>query len=385
MGNSGSFGCFFCLSDESNQGLLQIIESKLKNGTYKLMKCQEILISETKRYIPNEVLCDNSDIQQILKLLKGTNCIKITKHFNSYNWLHDESELADTFAFEIHNLKLAYPILQPIFPFHNINGYWGFKIVFAEDDDVKEGYNKLPSKRKYWYFIISPKCTPMTSLKGTSVDISELYNNLTGDLKKLHSAGYIHGDIKPQNVVCCDNRYMFIDYGGMRHTQNFDSSRAIIKTESFTLPTLRFGCLSPFNVDDKVLNSIHNSVCKYILKHEFSKIFDVNIYMKHDEYGVFLVLLKYLHKQYYDNLSTCVKEERVPIDNTIISSMIKLIHKDYLGGEIFDKSKNGGSKNRISVLYKGKKYIRTIQINKRGTPVVKIDGEFKPLGRLKTI
>jgi hypothetical protein len=387
MGNSGSFGCFFCLSDTQNQNIKNEIINNINNQKYKLMNCNAIFSSSKGgigRYTPQPLVCNQSEINDIINLINNEKiCIKIFKHFDTSKLIIDQDTLDDNFAHEVHNLSIAHKILGSVFPYKCIGTYWGFKLVFANDSILHEGSNVLPNDRKYWYFVISTKCLPISTIKPNEMtnNILILKNDIDSDLTKLHNAGYIHGDIKPANIVRCGNRHMFIDYGNMQPINDVNIAYQFRATQLYQLPwfnrNFNINTDSPFQkfqLSKYIQLSIHKQVCRYLESQYESNNISINMYILNDRYAVFLVLLTYLDIINLIILSNYINHKPYTHNVDIIKYMIQLIGMNYL---------TGGAK--LTVLYKGKKYIRTIQINKRGTPVVKIDGEFKPLGRLKTI
>lgn len=55
----------------------------------------------------------------------------------------------------------------------------------------------LGATDEYGFYSINPQFTRLCEDKKTS-----LINALIKDVKKLHQTGYVHGDIKPENIAC---------------------------------------------------------------------------------------------------------------------------------------------------------------------------------------
>ena len=67
------------------------------------------------------------------------------------------------------------------------------------------------------HVLLQYRCEPITKHS----DFVELARHIQPVLDALHSAGYLHLDIKPDNIVYCDRRYKLIDYGNMQYLPRF--------------------------------------------------------------------------------------------------------------------------------------------------------------------
>lgn len=73
------------------------------------------------------------------------------------------------------------------------------------------------------YVLLQHKCNDIATYDG--YDIEQLVPHIVPVLQILHSSGYVHNDIKYNNVVYCDDRFKLIDYGEMRNVLQFQYSK----------------------------------------------------------------------------------------------------------------------------------------------------------------
>lgn len=95
--------------------------------------------------------------------------------------------------------------------FYEYEGCIGFTIRFGPP--VANNNFMVGSKStQEIYVLLQHKCEPITKKS----DFGKLVSDIQPVLNALHVAGYVHLDIKPDNIVLCGDTYKLIDYGNMQ-------------------------------------------------------------------------------------------------------------------------------------------------------------------------
>ena len=113
--------------------------------------------------------------------------------------------------------------------FYEYEGCIGFTIRFR--DLPREDYNFTvgSTSTQEIYVLLQHKCESITK----NSDFRKLVGDIQPVLSALHEAGFVHLDIKPDNIVLCGDTYKLIDYGNMQSGKMFVSceNRALTKIE----------------------------------------------------------------------------------------------------------------------------------------------------------
>ena len=109
--------------------------------------------------------------------------------------------------------------------FYEYDGCVGFKIETNSDDvmfHIAKRYH--PSiQLKTVYLVLQTKCDDIVMCD--SCNIGKLIYDIQPVLDNLHTYGYVHNDVKSNNVVYCSERFKLIDYGEMRPVASFIYSK----------------------------------------------------------------------------------------------------------------------------------------------------------------
>ena len=100
--------------------------------------------------------------------------------------------------------------------FYEYDGCIGFTIRFVPQ--VANNNFRVGSKStQEIYVLLQHKCEPITKHS----NFIKLVSDIQPVLNKLHGAGFVHLDIKPDNIVLCGVTFKLIDYGNMQEGSTF--------------------------------------------------------------------------------------------------------------------------------------------------------------------
>lgn len=109
--------------------------------------------------------------------------------------------------------------------FYEYDDCVGFKIETIPDDVMfhitKRHHPSIQAKTVY--LVLQTKCDDIVMCD--SCNIGNIINDIQPVLDNLHTNGYVHNDIKYNNVVYCSERFKLIDYGEMRPVASFIYSK----------------------------------------------------------------------------------------------------------------------------------------------------------------
>lgn len=230
--NKGSFGCFI-----SKTFLTDNIISIIQNGNYDvILQYPMALYQRGGNNSRERALLGKTFKHKDIKLTpesKGAflEAVKATDMINGFKIFGATTGRYNTFSSEI--LRYREMMTDPDF-FTNsttIRAVTFSPTVIATSKINSKEYEKSAdfisfSIRKKGInlsrvdFILSETCTPVISKKPGTNKQTYLTSNLPAfiktlitDLHQLHKKGIYHLDIKPDNIVYCNGRYKFIDYG----------------------------------------------------------------------------------------------------------------------------------------------------------------------------
>ena len=176
----------------------------------------------------------------------------------------------------------------------------------------------------YIYLIPQTLCIgDLKSIKNIEINIQSVYDNISSAVKELHKKGYVHRDIKEENIVKCGDTYKLIDYGFCAEA-NTITDGDLYGTPGYFHPYL-YQSIDD-NDGDKIINNstfffkaIYNQNHAINLKTPKQiKQFEAIKWFKSDEYALAHVIYN-LYKNLYKNLS---KKEKEPI-NKYLREIIK--------------------------------------------------------------
>jgi len=195
---------------------ITICNAENQFGSFACFNCDVDVFTEWSQLCQVKKQSDNTTIEftQFLDTLRQHNiCFKV---------LTNQSKFTTEYA-NINILKTVFGGNFNLYTtFYEYVGCVGFEIT------IKDGVfniNKLhrPSfQTTVVYVLLQHKCNDIATYD--KCDIRQLVPHITPVLQILHSSGYVHNDIKYNNVVYCDDRFKLIDYGEMTNVSTFEYS-----------------------------------------------------------------------------------------------------------------------------------------------------------------
>lgn len=198
-GDEGSYGCIIDNSDKKYQTIIEKldIDKIVVHGLHSTRTLYK----------------DNANLQSTINKLANSS-FKLFKDSN-------RDDVNDAFQVEIKAAKKAFKLL-------------GTKSTFIEDLGVEIKLNtpiQITSQEGVFshyelYIIPQTFCAEKDLLSnlliGNDIDIEKMYKDISKALKILHNNGYVHRDIKLENIVKCGDEYKLIDFGFTIEHQNGD-------------------------------------------------------------------------------------------------------------------------------------------------------------------
>lgn len=187
------------------------IENKF--GSFACFNCDVNVFTELSHLCQIKKQSDETiiDFTQFLNTLRHDNiCFKV---------LTDRTKFRTEYA----NIDILKEIFKDHFSdyttFYEYDGCVGFEItikggVFNIDKKFHQSFQTTVV-----YVLLQHKCNDIVTYDG--YDIEQLVSHIEPVLEILHSRGYVHNDIKYNNVVYCDDKFKLIDYGEMRNVSTF--------------------------------------------------------------------------------------------------------------------------------------------------------------------
>lgn len=107
--------------------------------------------------------------------------------------------------------------------FYEYDGCVGFEItindgVFNIDKKFRQSFQTTVV-----FVLLQHKCNDIATYDGYNIE--QLVPHIEPVLQILHSRGYVHNDIKYNNVVYCDDKFKLIDYGEMTNVSTFQYTK----------------------------------------------------------------------------------------------------------------------------------------------------------------
>lgn len=273
---------------------------------------EETLYDELKKANPKDlaligvngkkIKISNKKIDEILKLLKLNSKSLLVKKFSYIIPLFNTNEK------RFNNELDGYKQLMSIFG-NDISKYTTIKKVFQYDGVDIYG---LVFNNNYYIFI--EKChKTIDNIKFTQKTFNKLVSDIMETLDILNKNNYIHNDIKPDNIILCDDRFKLIDWESSNLIENQTSTfinskngnfvfnhpikfykigvpfffyRYIYNAEIQTYPYIK-KLKSPLKIAESVYNSFDKVVDKY---NQNPKDF----YLKKSDYYSFAISVIYM-------------------------------------------------------------------------------------------
>lgn len=160
---------------------------------------------------------------------------------------------------EVQNIYRLKTILKEAFNTHTtyreIGGAYAFEITAAAGTKLTFKVDNVELKPGA-YIILNQRC--QRSIENDRVPAAVLMEDIMVVLRKMHGAGYAHMDVKPQNIVYCENdavKYKLIDYEGMQPTTNNNGVNA---SSLYYSPILTVGmnAISMIQATDDVVKEV---------------------------------------------------------------------------------------------------------------------------------
>jgi serine/threonine protein kinase len=229
--NKGAFGCFIL-----KKSLTDTIISIIQEGNYDIIlqypkalsqkgrgnSLERALIGKTFKH--KDVKLTHDSKEAFLKAVQASTTI------NGFKIFSETPERYNTFSREI--LRYREMMTDPVFfntatTVRAIN-FKPYITIGSKSNKSLDKYNgveadfisfSIKSNSSRIDFILSETCTPVITKKPGTTYITKqshlpaFIKTLITDLHQLHKMGIYHLDIKPDNIVYCNGRYKFIDFG----------------------------------------------------------------------------------------------------------------------------------------------------------------------------
>jgi hypothetical protein len=129
----------------------------------------------------------------------------------------------DIFITEYANIDILKEIFKDKFSdyttFYEYDGCVGFEITIEGGVFNIDKLYHQSIQTTVVYVLLQHKCNDIATYDG--YDIEQLVSDIVPVLQILHSSGYVHNDIKYDNVVYCGDRFKLIDYGEMMNVSHY--------------------------------------------------------------------------------------------------------------------------------------------------------------------
>jgi serine/threonine protein kinase len=97
--------------------------------------------------------------------------------------------------------------------------------------------------------------------KPREIDYTNFITDIIPTILKLHTKGFVHKDIKPDNILICDNnKYKLIDFGGVCHLSDEKCLREVLMTPGYTLPFILNEAIKLKYYPEEELQSIYKDI-----------------------------------------------------------------------------------------------------------------------------
>lgn len=265
----GSFACFYVF----DEAFIKFIEDEYKNDNILIRDYSAVFsINETGQIIEDadEIReFSDEDISKLLNILK-TDAVKLFHKKNSkrmygyetanisdlYNIYGDElSKWTTTQAIDLENRK------SYAFSFLPKNERLSFKIDKVDISEI--------------FFILQEKCQSdisgiLNNLNGSNknlINYDILKQNIIDSLAILHKKGFIHRDIKEENIVYCPDseiKYKLIDFGFLHKAGDVNNTHFKSGTSGFFHPKLVNYLINYYeNEETRITNFYNNEQTQY--------------------------------------------------------------------------------------------------------------------------
>lgn len=133
----------------------------------------------------------------------------------------------DKFITEYANIDILKEIFKDKFSdyttFYEYDGCVGFEITIKGGVFNIDKLYRQSIQTTVVYVLLQHKCNDIATYDGYNIE--QLVSHIVPVLQILHSSGYVHNDIKYNNVVYCDDRFKLIDYGEMKNVLQIQESK----------------------------------------------------------------------------------------------------------------------------------------------------------------
>ena len=186
-------------------------------GSYACFNCDVDVFTKLSHLCQIKKQSDNTiiDFTQFLNTIRQDSiCFKVLT--NRYK-----------FTTEYANIDILKGIFKDKFSdyttFYEYDGCVGFEITIEGGVFNIDNLHRQSIQTTVVYVLLQHKCNDIATYDG--YNIAQLVSDIVPVLQMLHSSGYVHNDIKYNNVVYCDDRFKLIDYGEMRNVLQFQDSK----------------------------------------------------------------------------------------------------------------------------------------------------------------
>jgi serine/threonine protein kinase len=274
-----------------NRGFIGIVMELFNHDNEdKKTLYQELLLSnpENIKLISIDEEIEIKDNKKILKLIKNNSKDTLVKKFSTNNSMFFGSNKKNFFK--------------------EFSGYKNLIEIFKKDiskyTTVKKGFS-YKNKHIYGisfnnnYYIFLEKCfKTLENIQFTPKLLNKCIKDIFKILQILNKKGYIHNDIKPDNIILCKKRFKLIDWENSNYIK--DQSNILTKNGNlvFNHPIKFYRINIPyfgykFIYDHEILtyNYLFNKKMPLIIAEQVEKSFNkvVEIYNKNKDYYLKLI------------------------------------------------------------------------------------------------
>jgi len=356
----GTSGCYFCHKSlytylDDNKGKYSLISADTNKSIKTIPKglCMKVFL-----YF-QEVIDNKDDIEIIDNILfrKYTGeCFGylISYNQNLNNYTIDQS--IGSAYIEYENILLLQKIFGKKYSQYILHPKKNSLILLEikkNAPDLYEYNNTDFITRLRVPIILSKGCHAIEKLSRNH--LNKFINDIIPVIKILHTKGYIHGDLKYQNIVKCENTYKVIDWGSMQDIKNVDNPIGTYIIPFFAINKLYFKkhilSMNISTIEELVnISDIYNKIestmmftdkkdinfaflsYKLFIAAYANRYIDINfILKKNDEYCLAYIIYTFLIK-YKDSIDL-INKLNGKTNNKLLRKMYYLLSPDYLSLE----------------------------------------------------
>ena len=360
----GTSGCYFC--DKSlytflneNKGKYSLISADTNKSIKSIPKdlCAKVFL-----YF-EDIIENKDDIEIIDNIVFNKYTGECFGYLVSYNQISNNYIIDQSIGsayIEYENILLLQRIFGKKYSEYILHPKKNILLLLEIKEDAPHLYEYNDKNtdfitRRRVPIILSKGCNTIENVSRNN--LNKFINDIMPVIKILHTKGYIHADIKYQNIVKCENRYKIIDWGSMQNIKSVDDPIGTYIIPFFAInklymknhiPSMNISTVAEImNISD-IFNKVESTMVfvddkdkdnqfaflsyKLFMAAYANRHIDINfILKKNDEYCLAYIIYKNLIK-YMDSIDL-INKLNSKTNNKLLRKMYYLLSPDYLSLE----------------------------------------------------